>query len=64
MTIPLLAHYPINLMRNEARKGATTPLIIIADAENFFSKNFAINVRNLSQELLKSKHEKDVLVYR
>uniref|UniRef100_A0AC34PYT9 Uncharacterized protein n=1 Tax=Panagrolaimus sp. JU765 TaxID=591449 RepID=A0AC34PYT9_9BILA len=62
--IPLLAHYPINLMRNEARKGATTPLIIVADTENFFSKNFAINVRNLSQKLLEIGHEKDVLIYR
>ena len=59
-----LSMYPINLMRNEARKGAHSKLHIVADIETRFSDGFAEKVRPLTQRLLKGDFGKSVFVYR
>ncbi|KAI6233096.1 hypothetical protein M3Y99_00952100 [Aphelenchoides fujianensis] len=57
--------YPINYLRNIARRGAGTRLHIVADMENIFSGSFASMVRNETELMLrKHPHEKYVLVYR
>lgn len=50
-------------MRNIARRGAGTRLLIIADIENIFCPNFTTMVRNETEKLMKTE-ERYVLVYR
>ena len=59
-----LSMYPINLMRNEARRGAHSMLHVVADMETRFSDGFAEKVRPLTQRLLRGDFGKSVLVYR
>ncbi|KAE9551053.1 hypothetical protein FO519_005720 [Halicephalobus sp. NKZ332] len=59
-----LSMYPINLMRNEARKGAHSKLHLVTDIETRFSDDFAEKVRPLAQRLLRGEFGKSVLVYR
>ncbi|KAH7725009.1 Protein F01D4.9 [Aphelenchoides avenae] len=56
--------YPINVLRNAARKGAGTGLHIVADMENIFSRNFANLSRPLANKMLRIDEPKSVLVYR
>jgi N-acetyllactosaminide beta-1,3-N-acetylglucosaminyltransferase len=60
---PPVIIYPINYLRNVARRGAASRLHIVADVENIFCPNFTQMVRNETEKLMKSK-EKYVLVYR
>lgn len=61
--LPMLV-YPINVLRNAARKGAGTGLHIVADMENIFSRNFANLSRPLANKMLRIDEPKSVLVYR
>lgn len=67
LAFPLIAPsviiYPINYLRNVARRGAGTQLQIVADVENIFCPNFTSLVRNETEKLMRS-NEKYVLVYR
>jgi hypothetical protein len=60
---PPVLIYPINYLRNIARRGAGTRLLIIADIENIFCPNFTALVRNETRKLMRSRR-KYVLVYR
>lgn len=56
--------YPINILRNVARRGGATPLHLVADVENIFSRNFTAMVRNEAEALLLPRNAKRALAYR
>jgi N-acetyllactosaminide beta-1,3-N-acetylglucosaminyltransferase len=60
---PPVLIYPINYLRNIARRGAGTQLLVVADVENIFSPNFTEMARNETEKLMRAK-EKYVLVFR
>ncbi|CAD5208864.1 unnamed protein product [Bursaphelenchus xylophilus] len=55
--------YPINTVRNAARKTARTKFIVMADSDHYFSKDFEKKILPLAKRLLR-KNSKIVLVYR
>uniref|UniRef100_A0A0N4Z4C4 N-acetyllactosaminide beta-1,3-N-acetylglucosaminyltransferase n=1 Tax=Parastrongyloides trichosuri TaxID=131310 RepID=A0A0N4Z4C4_PARTI len=58
-----LAEYPINVIRNLARRHSTTKYILIADIDHMFSKNFESKMLKVAKVYLKSNYN-NVLVYR
>uniref|UniRef100_A0A0K0EGY8 N-acetyllactosaminide beta-1,3-N-acetylglucosaminyltransferase n=1 Tax=Strongyloides stercoralis TaxID=6248 RepID=A0A0K0EGY8_STRER len=58
-----MSHYPVNILRNVARKFSNSKYILIADVDHMFSKNFHNKMLNIAKEVL-SENNKNVLVYR
>ncbi|CAD6195669.1 unnamed protein product [Caenorhabditis auriculariae] len=55
--------YPINVMRNVARRGAMSNIHVIADVEMKFSLGFALNMKKLANVYINGQ-EKNVIVIR
>ncbi|CEF63610.1 N-acetyllactosaminide beta-1,3-N-acetylglucosaminyltransferase [Strongyloides ratti] len=55
--------YPINIMRNVARKGSLTTIQILSDIENIFSFNFSQIIQNNLYKWSKDKYDKSVFIY-
>uniref|UniRef100_A0A8R1HVN5 Uncharacterized protein n=1 Tax=Caenorhabditis japonica TaxID=281687 RepID=A0A8R1HVN5_CAEJA len=55
--------YPINVMRNIARRGAKSDIHFIADGDMVMSEGFAIKAKNIANQMIDGK-SKDVLVVR
>ncbi|KAF1768772.1 hypothetical protein GCK72_000585 [Caenorhabditis remanei] len=51
--------YPINLMRNIARRGAKSDIHFIADIDMIMSEGFATKVKKISNEMIDRKNKKD-----
>lgn len=58
-----LSEYPINVIRNLARKHSTTRYILIADIDHMFSKNFESKMLKVAKVYLKENYN-NLLVYR
>ncbi|CEF69375.1 N-acetyllactosaminide beta-1,3-N-acetylglucosaminyltransferase [Strongyloides ratti] len=58
-----LSEYPINVIRNIARKHSATRYIVIADIDHMFSKNFETKMLKVAKVYLKENYN-NVLVYR
>ncbi|CAL2041278.1 unnamed protein product [Caenorhabditis brenneri] len=61
--IPPFQIYPINVMRNVARKGALSSIHMTADVEMVFSEGFAVKMKALANKYINGK-EKKLLVIR
>ncbi|EFO90585.1 hypothetical protein CRE_08183 [Caenorhabditis remanei] len=54
--------YPINLMRNIARRGAKSDIHFIADIDMIMSEGFATKVKRISNEMIDGKSKKVLVV--
>ncbi|CAI5447596.1 unnamed protein product [Caenorhabditis angaria] len=61
--VPPFQIYPINVMRNVARKGALSEIHMMADVEMVFSEGFALNLKRVANKYINGK-DKNVLVIR
>uniref|UniRef100_A0A0K0FYH0 N-acetyllactosaminide beta-1,3-N-acetylglucosaminyltransferase n=1 Tax=Strongyloides venezuelensis TaxID=75913 RepID=A0A0K0FYH0_STRVS len=58
-----MINYPVNVVRNIARKMSVTKYILLADFDHMFSKNFETKMVKVAKKELK-KDQNSVLVYR
>ncbi|CAI4228129.1 unnamed protein product [Auanema sp. JU1783] len=62
--VPSFGIYPINVIRNIARRGSQSYLQIIADIEMIFSRNFAIEVKPIANKLITATSKQLIVVRR
>uniref|UniRef100_A0AAF5CSM0 N-acetyllactosaminide beta-1,3-N-acetylglucosaminyltransferase n=1 Tax=Strongyloides stercoralis TaxID=6248 RepID=A0AAF5CSM0_STRER len=55
--------YPINIMRNVARKGSPTTIQILSDIENIFSFNFSQIIQNNLYKWGEDKYDKSTFIF-
>ncbi|CEF59671.1 N-acetyllactosaminide beta-1,3-N-acetylglucosaminyltransferase [Strongyloides ratti] len=58
-----MSNYPVNILRNVARKFSYSKYILIGDVDHMFSKNFHNKMLNVAKKVL-SENNKNALVYR
>ncbi|XGW31578.1 hypothetical protein V3C99_010049 [Haemonchus contortus] len=56
--------YPINVMRNVARRGAPSYFHLISDVEMVFSSNFALQAKRLANAHIRSKSKNLIVIRR
>uniref|UniRef100_A0A7I4YGZ7 I-beta-1,3-N-acetylglucosaminyltransferase n=1 Tax=Haemonchus contortus TaxID=6289 RepID=A0A7I4YGZ7_HAECO len=56
--------YPINVMRNVARRGAPSHFHLISDVEMVFSSNFALHAKRLANEHIRPKSKNLIVIRR
>uniref|UniRef100_A0A8R1DS14 I-beta-1,3-N-acetylglucosaminyltransferase n=1 Tax=Caenorhabditis japonica TaxID=281687 RepID=A0A8R1DS14_CAEJA len=62
--IPPFQIYPINVMRNVARKGALSYIHMMADVEMIFSEGFATKMKSLANQYMNGKDRKLLVIRR
>ncbi|CAJ0600897.1 unnamed protein product [Cylicocyclus nassatus] len=62
--LPPFGIYPINVMRNVARRGAPSLIHLISDIEMVFSLNFAENAKKIANEHIKEGAKKLIVIRR
>ncbi|EFO89123.1 hypothetical protein CRE_21075 [Caenorhabditis remanei] len=62
--IPPFQIYPINVMRNVARKGALSYIHMTADVEMVFSEGFAVKMKALANKYITEKDKKLLVIRR
>ncbi|UMM30310.1 hypothetical protein L5515_012243 [Caenorhabditis briggsae] len=62
--IPPFQIYPINVMRNVARKGALSDIHMAADVEMVFSEGFAVKMKPVANQYINGKDKKLLVIRR